>query len=327
MEKVDWKAEWQGLEPEQPKSGRCGCWLGLFLSGFVLLGTCAGTLFFAWQQLDLPLDPGSILSPASVPPQATLPPVDAQSLETPSPGPAPTQPPLAPTVTLASPAAEATLEEGPGGAIEAQRASSATRIDGDLSDWADSAAYGSTFIVFNDEGWDRTDDVIAYWRLGWDDENLYVAAQVEDDTHVQTQQGNTIFMGDGLSIQIDTQRDSDLGPSLSPDDYQINLSPGDFDRNPPAAYAFRGNESGTLVDMASQNIRLSALETEEGYTLEAAIPWSDLGVAPATGMRLGIALNVNDNDTPGTAVQEVMKSHIPTRRFSDPTSWGLIVLR
>ena len=41
---------------------------------------------------------------------------------------------------------------------------------------------------------------------------------------------------------------------------------------------------------------------------------------------MGIALNVNDNDTPGTAVQEVMKSHVGSRRSSDPTSWGTIVL-
>ena len=35
----------------------------------------------------------------------------------------------------------------------------------------------------------------------------------------------------------------------------------------------------------------------------------------------------NDNDTPGTAVQEVMKSHVATRTLTDPTGWGTLTLR
>jgi hypothetical protein len=153
-----------------------------------------------------------------------------------------------------------------------------------------------------------------------------VAVQVDDDVHVQTQSGSTIFKGDGVSLQIDTELDADLGPGLSPDDYQLNLSPGDFANNPPAAYRFRGDSSGALIDLVGHNIQITAAPSGSGYTLEAAIPWQDLGVSPAPGLRMGIALNVNDNDTPGTAVQEVMMSQVATRKFNDPTSWGLIIL-
>jgi len=61
--------------------------------------------------------------------------------------------------------------------------------------------------------------------------------------------------------------------------------------------------------------------------LEAAIPWRDLNLTPAPGLILGLAVNVNDNDRPGTAAQEVMKSSVSSRRFGDPTSWGTLTLQ
>jgi hypothetical protein len=79
--------------------------------------------------------------------------------------------------------------------------------------------------------------------------------------------------------------------------------------------------------MVGHGIQVAALPSTTGYALEAAIPWSNLGINPQPGLQMGIALNVNDNDTPETAVQEVMKSQVASRRFGDPTSWGTIVLR
>ena len=38
-------------------------------------------------------------------------------------------------------------------------------------------------------------------------------------------------------------------------------------------------------------------------------------------------LNANDNDTSGTAVQEIMKSHVPSRTLTDPSSWGSLTLQ
>jgi hypothetical protein len=260
-----------------------------------------------------------------VAPFNTAPAVDNEIVGTPGSEQEVTRPPLAATVTLASGAVPTPAITGEN--VEAIRLSGPPAIDGILSDWADLPTYESTYLVFNDETWDGSDDIRAAWRFGWDEENLYVAIQVADDIHVQTERGNNIFKGDGVSIQLDTQIESDYGPRLSPDDFQINLSPGDFGTNPPAAFRFRADNSGNLIDMVGHGIQVAALPSTTGYALEAAIPWSNLGINPESDLQLGIALNVNDNDTPGTAVQEVMKSHVASRRFSDPTSWGTIVLR
>lgn len=325
MEEQNWEKEWAGLEPEQPRSGQCGCWLGAFVLLITLLGTCLGTAFFAWQQLDLPIDPGAILVPATAAPLATPPPIDGGIIGTPAGAPIATQPPFAATVTL--PSSNAIEPEAEEEDVEAQSLANPPLIDGNLDEWADIPTYESSYRVFNAENWDGTEDVRAFWRLGWDRNNLYAAVVVEDDIHVQTQRGNSIFKGDGVSIQLDTQFEADFGPRLSPDDFQINLSPGDFVETSPVAIRFRGDNSGNLIDMVGHGIQVAAKRSASGYTLEAAIPWSNLGITPETGLQMGIALNVNDNDTPGTAVQEVMMSQVATRRFSDPTSWGTIVFR
>jgi hypothetical protein len=318
----DWNNEWRGLEPEQPRSGRCGCWLGVLALLLALTAICGTAGYFAWQQLGIPLEPGNLLARPTIPPLSSPAPFlnDAiEPLDNPPPTPLAN---IAPTVTLPSDAAAAPPQD-----VTAQQMTSPPIIDAGLLEYADFPVTESQFRVFNAQSWDGTDDLRALWRLGWDQENLYLAVQVEDDTHVQTSTGSSIFKGDSLSVQFDTQRTADFGPQLSPDDYQIELSPGDFTQIPPSAHRFRGESSGSFIDFPGHSIQVAAARTGSGYTLEAAIPWRDLGLTPEAGLIIGIALNANDNDTPNTAVQEVMMSHIASRTLTDPTSWGTLLLR
>ena len=89
---------------------------------------------------------------------------------------------------------------------------------------------------------------------------------------------------------------------------------------------FRGAEDGDLPEAPGHNIEVDAQQTADGYVLEAAVPWSDLNLVPAGGMRLGLALNANDNDSPGNARQEVMMSSEPGRTLTDPSTWGTLIL-
>jgi len=312
IERQDWDNLWSGLNPQQPGSGRCGCWLATALLILVLLTACLATTYLAWQRFGLPLQPGLLLAPPTAISAAATAESESPISSTPE------IPSLAPTVTL--PSAQAATD------VVARQLAAAPLLDGNLDEWAGDPVYESRFRVFTAQQWDGTDDVTATWHLAWDSDNLYVAAQVADDIHVQTQTGNQIFKGDGLSLQIDGERAADFAPTLSPDDFQINLSPGDFGGIAPSAYRFRGSSDGTMPDAPGHRIEVAARQTEQGYNLEAAIPWTDIALAPAPGSVIGVALNVNDNDTPGTAVQELMKSHIATRAFRDPTSWGTLTL-
>jgi len=232
----------------------------------------------------------------------------------------------APTATLA----EATPTSSPSrsAAIEITAPPSTPIIDGFLEEWAGVPATESGFVVYQVSNWDGTDDLQALWQLAWDGNALFVAVSVVDDQHVQNQSGNQIFRGDSVDMQLDTARNDDFGDGLSPDDFQITLSPGDFADLPPSVAIFQGTDNGQILDKpGGHHIILAVQKTFSGYIIEAAIPWSDLSVTPAAGLTFGIALNANDNDSPGTAVQEVMKSHVSTRTLTDPTGWGTLTLR
>jgi len=212
--------------------------------------------------------------------------------------------------------------------VESVRLPAPPAIDGVLAEWEGVPTYESAFLVYQDDGWDGSDDLTAVWRLAWDETNLYIGVEVIDDIHLQSQTGNQIFRGDSVDMQFDTDRDGDFDSQLSPDDFQITFSPGDFAALPPSAFRFQGTTGGQILDApGGHHVDLQAQKTPGGYILEAAIPWSDLNLTPAEGLVIGLSLNASDNDTPGPAVQEVMKSHVATRRFSDPTSWGTLLLR
>ncbi len=201
-------------------------------------------------------------------------------------------------------------------------------IDGNLTEWAGVTAVSSNYRVYSVAGWDGSEDLTAVWQLAWDSSNLYVAVTVTDDVHVQTASGNEIFRGDSVDMQFDTIRDADFGDALSLDDFQITLSPGDFVGSSPSAFRYRGPANGGILDAPGGNrVTVAAQPVGTGYTLEAAIPWTDLNLTPTAGMIIGIALNASDNDTPGTAVQEVMISHMPNRTLTNPTTWGTLTLR
>lgn len=213
------------------------------------------------------------------------------------------------------------------GDVVAPRINTPPVIDGDLSEWAGVPGVDLPWQVYSATDWDGSVDLQVDWRLSWDETNLYAGVTVTDGQHVQEETARLAYLGDSLEMQIDTELDADYGPGLSPDDFQILLSPGNFNSIPPSAFRFRGRDDGGIGDAPGANITVAARPTADGYTLEAAIPWRDLGVNPQVGLIMGLALNANDNDTPGSSTQEVMLSHVPGRTLTDPTTWGRLILR
>lgn len=308
------------MEPKQPKPKRTALLLALAAAFFLFLGACAIGYFVLQQRTTA--EPG-----LSLPGEQTETAGDATSQQ-PVAGSATEEgvQPVAPTVTL--PGAFVTPPQPPPASdVIAPRAASPPAIDGYAADWADLPAYSSPYIVFTGETWDGTDDLAASWQVSWDDNSLYLIVNVADDLHAQSQTGNQAFRGDSVELQIDADRSADFWPSLSPDDFQLSLSPGDFAGIPPSAFRFQGTSGGAMLDApVPHSIAVAAVPGGGGYILEAAIPWRDLGLAPTAGLVLGLAVNVNDNDHPGTAAQEMMKSSAPNRRFGDPTTWGTLTL-
>ena len=214
----------------------------------------------------------------------------------------------------------------PTGMIPVRYQPSPLTLDGQLTDWpADTPTFTSDNIVYTN-GWDAVDDSSVLWQIGWHSEALWIGATVKDDTHVQIEQGERIFLGDGLEIQLDTDRAGDAGYGLSPDDYQLLLSPGDFNGNPADLAWHRGTLQGLIPYVDSRPNLIRAVKTADGYTVEAVIPWLQLATRPSENLVLGATFNLNDNDELGVAQQPILKSSSATRNFADPSSWNDIIL-
>ncbi len=314
---TNWDEEWAGLEPEQPRVGQNWMLIGILFTTLVLVVVCLVGLYVAAEQLGARTGPERLLPPGVGNNETGN---GEETADPPHEGPA-----FAPTATL--PGAASDNEPSGSSQVVAIRLTAPPTIDADLSDWPDGPTAVSDHVVHRADGVTRSPTAQAVWRLGWDSSNLYVAAAVTDDVHVQTQQGNQIFRGDSLELQIETNPARN-GRALGPSNFQIALSPGNFAGIPPSAFRFEGDNQGRMRDApGGHNISIAARQTSDGYIIEAAIPWSDLNVTPVPGQRLGLALNLNDNDTPGTARQEMMLSNVSTRSFGNPASWGTLTLQ
>lgn len=234
-----------------------------------------------------------------------------------------------PLEETANPTATTSITEIPDGQsrpngplISAPLLPSPPTIDADLSDWPDQR-WSATEVVFGSGQWSSGSDLSASFAVAWDENNLYLAATVNDDAHVQAANGYYLYQGDSLEILLDTALDSDFyTTTLSADDYQVGLSPGDF--NSRGTQAYRWFPRSVQASLSSPTIAASA--TSDGYLVEASLPWVIFGVEPAENDLFGFAFSVSDNDAAGTTLQQSMVSSVSTRVLTNPATWGTLRL-
>lgn len=273
------------------------------------------------------------ITPGSGTPTATLPPVvTATNAPGGSPNPtatftqaAPNNPggPANPTATFTQrPNPTATVPGvRPRAPIRAKFLNNPPTLDGDWSEWKDlTEEYPAASLVYGNNNWTNADDLAGSFHIGWDNNYLYVAVKVRDDVYVQNATGENIFKGDSLEILFDRQLQADFYVnSLSPDDFQLGISPGrpDPSANREAYLWLPSNVAG-----ARQGVTIAARQETGVYRVEAAIPWNVFETTPAAGAHYGFALSISDNDDANSNVQQSMVSNVSTRRLTDPTTWG-----
>jgi LCP family protein required for cell wall assembly len=198
------------------------------------------------------------------------------------------------------------------------------KIDGDLSEWT-FLPYPAAEPIEGQSNWDGPSDLAATWNTAWDAENLYLAVDVNDSTFVQISRGASLDQGDSVEIWLDAQLAEDGGThNLSQDDFRLGLSPGNL-TNPvggPEAYLWLPHDQARQIAEAKIGAKLSS----SGYTLEAAIPWQIFGVTPSAGQNYGLALALNDDDTPGNAGRQTRVTNRKGQKLEDPTTWSIVVL-
>ena len=177
-------------------------------------------------------------------------------------------------------------------------------IDGSLRDWENRGALRELNqpeqVTFNREGWKGPADLSGWVRFGYDDQNLYVACHVVDDLVMQEQTGRNAWKGDHVMLTLDFVRSGKMSDLI-----QMGLSPG--------ALATGGEAAGPELIIwrpptgyPTEGAQVVARRTEQGYDMEAAIPWRVLKVDPVTYQTLALQLGFSDCDTKPNTQQKVM---------------------
>jgi hypothetical protein len=197
-------------------------------------------------------------------------------------------------------------------------------LDGDLAEWA-VLPYPISELTLGQGDWEGAADLAGTWNIAWDEDYLYLAVDVKDSSFVQTATGADLQRGDSLELWFDADLTGDASShELSGDDFVLGLSPGNL-ASPvggPEAYLWHPTQEARTVP----DVIVMAQLVNGSYNLEIAIPWTVFRVGPGAGRQFGLALALNDDDTPGSAEQQTQATNRRDQKRDDPTTWGLLVL-
>lgn len=170
-------------------------------------------------------------------------------------------------------------------------------IDGKLADWNgfDYIYLGpQDYVDYQGNPDTGDDDMSCYFALGWDENNLYFAAEVHDDIHINEQSGELIWNGDCIQIGVDPelQRSStagtwyELGIALTSGGV-MTAKFGNLIISPPSGSGKSDSSEKSVVRNEKKKITY----------YEWKIPKSDiLPITLQAGKEIGFGLVVNDND-------------------------------
>ena len=203
----------------------------------------------------------------------------------------------------------------------AKKASKPIIIDGQLDEWEDGTPIVLSGREFLQEGesWSGNKDVSGKVYLKWDDDYLYLAADVVDNLPFSnSKKGADIWNGDGIEIMISTD------PKLSSDreylsnkDFQIGFSNGDGRITQPSIWIWQKRRSPK-----ESEIKVIRKVDPQGYILEAKIPWSELDMfTPKRGVKVGFDVAIDDADIKFEREAQLVWSG-DYFFYKDPSIWG-----
>ena len=166
-------------------------------------------------------------------------------------------------------------------------------------------------------------DATADLRLLWDEAALYLCAWVSDaDLRVNgTGKDGPLWNADGVEVMLD--------PALT-----RTSSPDDDDRHVIVTAAddlldAQGAGAGEDVTLDMDVTRYVAVDgtlgddaPDSGWRVEMAIPWADLDLTPAGGLRFGADLALNDLDATGYATADLAGLAV----YASPVDWAVFEL-
>ena len=201
------------------------------------------------------------------------------------------------------------------------RANNDIVIDGNGSDWDDVPKRKLRQELDLGIPIESKRDHSGYFKILWDDENLYVFASILDqDINVDA---SLIYEKDGFEFYIDGDNSKNVAtgppPPFAPLVYDSNDDFFRFIPGIPNALSAWGIIDGSAFDF-------EIVITGQGYNVEIKMPFANLpALSPVAGSQFGMEIQVNDNDYGQR--ENSLKWYSPEdRSYYDPSLFATAVL-
>jgi hypothetical protein len=206
-----------------------------------------------------------------------------------------------------------TVFEGTDYAAEAYKVKNPPKIDGSLDEWVKKCPIP---LIGNNQIPEQADtyawspeNLSAVGYLMWDDDNLYAAFQVRDNVHFTTGSGQAdaeaFIKGDSLILGIDPTHRGPDADSKAFAYYLSSEAPGGGSGIHtilrPSQYS-GGRESGHLFQDSSI-YDMAVTYSQDFCIYELRIPLTEIGVQASLGTKIGLSIQLNDNDGRGLEAQ------------------------
>ena len=155
------------------------------------------------------------------------------------------------------------------------------------------------------------------FKVCWDEDNLYLLVDVVDPTPMRSRVANdALWSGDAVEVFLGTEKLDQGGALLFTDRHLLIGAPGPG----PAPY----HDAHTPVAYPVRTLIVPGVDARS-YTVEAAIPWTALGLMPQPGDELLFDLGIDDS-TDGTARRAQLMWNGSDKNSGDRTHWGRLKL-
>lgn len=152
---------------------------------------------------------------------------------------------------------------------------------------------GAENLVHGMETAGRTGEVRGRVYSAWDEKNLYLFAVVEDNDVMNPYRHENPWTGDALELFFDMRKGGELGsPFYGAGVFQIFAIPPDK-ANPQTDFKVLQPDG-----LEFQGVRIASAVMSDYYTIEMAIPWTNLTKDQVkAGMAFGLEITIDERDS------------------------------
>jgi len=152
------------------------------------------------------------------------------------------------------------------------------KIDGNIDDaWNDAKTMLINKLALGKR--DSQNDLSGSFKVLWDQQNLYLLVEVTDDLKLHnSDQG---YENDGIEVYMDY--DNSKSDFYEENDFRFR-------------YVWSEEKLRANFGQLGPGIKGAQKDTQDGYIMEIAFAWNDLGCKPREGKFIGIDVHVNDSD-------------------------------